>query len=144
LSATRIFVSAYAYNRHIICPSCDCHIEIKRRTGEGATYVSDWRRVPAKLMMMIEAWCRSDDMSGAELTKVQLRHKWIAHGIPLTENAASARLSELVGIKIAEYIPGHKTAPHHTRQPPRYRLRLHRAIDLLETGGILRQRGVAG
>ena len=128
---------AYVHNKKIDCPHCHEEIEIRRKVGEGATYVHEWKRLPKKLHSIILCWMSKDDMRNSALTKVQLRHKLINYCIDTTEQSSSARISELLGLKVVEYIAGYKTAPHHTAQPPRYKLNLVRAAEIINNAGNL-------
>lgn len=123
------------------CPNCDTHFPVQRQNprGEGAAYVNEWKAVPTQIMNMMQCWLSHEDLSDVPHTKVSLRDTLAKHGLALSENASSARISELLGLGIIR-LAGveRRETPHRTVTSPRYRLNTDYAIRLINEGGKLK------
>ena len=131
--------STFIHDGIIICPCCHETIEVKRRVGEGATYVHKWKQIPDKLMKVIRTWLYTVELRHARMTKVQLRHRMINYGVDMTESSCSARVSELLGLGVITYHAGEKQSPHYTTTPPKYSLNHEKAVQVLDARGVLKR-----
>lgn len=130
-------------DRTVCCPKCNHTIHIANtKRGQGAQYVHDWQQLPKKHIAILCKWLHMDIMRNVPLTKVEARKLLNRYSdIYLTENAASARLSELLGlnlIKIFERESRNKHNDHFTERAPKYVLNIPKCNKVLSAGGRLK------
>ena len=137
---TEIDPATQINNRHVQCPSCNYTFRVKQAPrGSGAQYTKDWDHVPAQLLRIAQVWYAYADMQETPMTKVAAREHLARHAVCLTENAASARISELLGIgAIRVATPEERyNAPDYTDKAPQYILNRCMVTKLLNAGGRL-------
>ena len=130
-------------NGQIVCPNCDCDIEVIQHKSVGATYAHHWWKVSIFHQHFLFWWLGSGYKTG-KYEKTTLRDAFSRDtGTPVSDNAFNARISELVGAGTA-YAPalvnktkGSKSDPHYTTGAPRYSINVPRAEHVLEMEGIL-------
>ena len=128
-------------NRQVVCPACAHAFEVKHGPrGSGAAYVQDWDHVPSQLIKVMAVWMSHTNLRDMPRTKVMARDMLNRYGdLGLTENAAGARISELLGLKVLKVkIAEDKDDPQHTRQAPEYMLDIDRAAQIINAGGRLK------
>ena len=115
-------------NRRVKCPHCHQEFEVKRAYGEGAGYVEDWDRVPVSVQKLIaHLVCRDEDILH---DKTDLRDLWECRGIKMSDNAANARVSELVGLNVLKMMRFPDGKYHDTERAPQYEIQFN-VIDKL-------------
>lgn len=131
------------HDRTVCCPYCDHKIRIANtKRGQGAQYVHDWQQLPKQHIHIICTWLHMDLLRNNPITKVDARrllNKFGNHH--LTENACSARLSELLGlnlIKIQERESRNKHNDRFTERAPKYVLNIPKCNKVLSAGGRLK------
>ena len=137
---TKYFETAQINNRIVECPECSFKFRVKQAPrGAGAQYVKEWDHVPAQLLRIAQVWYAYADMQETPMTKVAAREHLARHAVCLTENAASARISELLGIgAIRVATPEERyNAPDYTDKAPQYILNRCMVTKLLNAGGRL-------
>ena len=122
-------------NRHVECPECNHTFEVRRTTGEGATYVKDWKSVPMRCQQVISLWLSYPDLANRNVTKDYAYGYCVTAGLKTTAGAFFARVSELVGLGILKPTTTNDGSDiHDTTRAPKYRLDVGRAVDLLNGG----------
>ena len=125
----------------VICPQCSNEFPVHRQNprGAGAGYVSDWTTLPRQHIKIILVWLSHENLSEYPRSKVMIRDLLNRYStLNLSENACSARLSELLGLKIIKIADREdRDDPHHTTHEPRYVLDVKRATDIINNGGKL-------
>lgn len=131
--------TATVYDRMVECPHCRETFEVQQAPrGSGATYVRKWEKIPPQLAGIMAAWISDQRMLTHAVTKVQARRMLAENGMTLTENAASARLSELLGlgmIRIAKR--EERETATYTGSAPQYMINTRKALNLINSGGYL-------
>ena len=123
------------------CPNCSVDIPVRRQNprGEGAAYVDEWKAVTTQIMNIMQCWLSHSDLHDVPHTKVSLRETLATHGLTLSENACSARVSEMLGLGVIR-LAGveRRETPHRTITSPRYRLNTDYVTRLINRGGRLK------
>ena len=95
-------MSAIIHNRKITCPHCKESVTVRRSYGAGAGYVRDWNVVPLNLQKLMTGII--DLCEDTWYMKADLRNHWDSYGMKMSDNAANARVSELVGLGVLRMI----------------------------------------
>lgn len=108
-------------NNMVNCPHCDVEFKIeKTKRGDGAAYTRNWKTIPPNLRKILKTWLDTD-MVRLPLTKMEIRDKLNKAGISLSENSASARISELLGMNLIIIVDKEtRFIPQRTKNIPRY------------------------
>ena len=124
-------------NKMVKCPCCNESFAVTRKHGDGATYVSNWKKLSFQCTKILSVWISNTKMIDQKYEKKQLRQMLQVAGLYINENPFNARISELVGLRLVISTKQVKDSPHHTTQAPKYFLDRSRVLQVLNKGGSL-------
>lgn len=130
-------------DKSVSCPNCNHEFEIAQNKSVGATYAKRWWKISIFHQEFLHYWLSSGYKTG-KYEKSTLRDAFSRDtGVPVSDDAFNARMSELVGAGTA-YAPalvnktkGSKSDPHYTTGAPKYSINIARCERVLELEGIL-------
>lgn len=124
----------------VTCPECGHEFAARARRGEGATYAKDWDHLPQKCLDMLDTWMdvySKGYVADEPVDKVALRKLLAAFGLPISEDAMNARMSELLGTGLVGITQETRSSAHETKQPPKYYMQIPRVLPVLSNRGKL-------
>jgi len=112
-------------------------VNVKRKSGSGASYAKSWEYVPENCMMILRTWLAHYFLSSRAWKKKDLREELIRWGVYINEDPMNARMSELLGLGLITMSKNEKDSTFHTRVVPEYRLVLDKVATVVKNKGKL-------